>query len=212
VSASGYVGGDFTVPQSGSFGGLYALGDSTVLGSGSFKGITVLQNADVLGSGSIGGNLTIANSGSFGGMLVKNNASVQGGVYLKTTGGTASELNYYETVDETIELSGIWAANRTVSAKFTRVGSIVTLHVPGTSATATTASTITNNGAFSSRFRPATSVYGTVIVTDNGVDKQGCISIIDDGSIYISGGDSPSTNFAGAGTSGVLGFSFSYST
>jgi hypothetical protein len=211
VSASGYVGGGLSVVGSGSFGGLYALGDSTVLGSGSFKGITVLQNADVLGSGSIGGNLTIANSGSFGGMLVKNNASVQGGVYLKTTGGTASELNYYETVDETIELSGIWAANRTVSAKFTRVGSIVTLHVPGTSATATTASTITNNGAFSSRFRPATSVYGTVIVTDNGTDKIGCLSVIDDGSIYISGGSSPSTNFAGAGTSGVLGFTISYS-
>jgi hypothetical protein len=212
VSASGYVGGDFTVPQSGSFGGLYALGDSTVLGSGSFKGITVLQNADVLGSGSIGGNLTIANSGSFGGMLVKNNASVQGGVYLKTTGGTASELNYYEEASEDITFTGIWASGQTASAKFTRIGRTVILHVPSVIASSNTASSITNSAAISSRFRPATSFYGVIMATDNGSDTAGTISIIDDGSIYIGKGTSGlSGNYGGSGNAGFLGFTIAYS-
>jgi len=71
-----------------------------------------------------------------GGVGIAKKLYVGTGVYLPSTGGTATQLNHYEegTIDLSTQLTG-FSSNPSGTAKFTRVGNVVILHVPAFTAT-----------------------------------------------------------------------------
>lgn len=162
--------------------------------------VTCLADSSVVMSTSSGGVATFA-----------------GNVFLPTSGGTATALNYYEEYSSaSVTYSGIWAASQTGSLRVTRVGKMVTLWLGAISAIANTASTITVPAAtIPTRFVGANDAFASFIrmyfvVRDNGTDKYGNFTLSADGSFRISAGAATGAVFAGSGSSGFFGISLSW--
>ena len=71
-------------------------------------------------SSTTSGALTVS-----GGVGISKNLYLGGSLYLPTSGGTPSSLNYYEEGSSTLTLSGLWASNPTATASWIRIGSCI---------------------------------------------------------------------------------------
>jgi hypothetical protein len=81
------------------------------------------------------------------------NANFSGNITLPTSGGTASNLNYYEEYTESHAVSGAFSDTSTL--QIVRIGKQVTINVPGYSGTASGSSnTYGSSTPIPSRFRP----------------------------------------------------------
>jgi len=125
-------------------------------------------------------------------------------IYLPTSGGIPSELNYYEETTSNITFSNGFSSNQTVGIKFIRIGKIVTAYFPNISATASgVANPITNTGGsvVPSRFLSGSGSRSCVMaVVSNSVGSFGTITVSQttgDISIYNNFG-----NFATTGNNG----------
>jgi len=161
---------------------------------------------------------TSATSGALvcgGGFGVGKKMYVGTGVYLPTSGGTASSLNYYEEYTHTTNWSGPWSSNQAGNVLVTRIGRIVTITVPFLSAlangSAASVSSVTNLPA---RFYPNNaSAHARVHVRENASWMDG-LAVVDfsTGNISISVATTGaySTTFAAVGTCAIYGFSMTY--
>ena len=129
------------------------------------------------------------------------------GLFLPTSGGTATLLNYYEELTYSMTFTGIWAANRTIDARIVRNGKLVTISFPSCFTTANTAAFITTTAGseLPTRFRPV--IYSTFFtrVFNNGAIAAGFFHISTAGAVEVNanltGGTFTATNNGGfAGT------------
>ena len=87
-----------------------------------------------------------ATSSTTGSLVCTGGAGIAGsiytgsGIFLPTSGGSASSLNYYETGTTSMTFSGPWTADQTGNVKFTRVGNMVTLTIDSVASTASSPS------------------------------------------------------------------------
>jgi hypothetical protein len=158
---------------------------------------TITQNHDsgiIYGKTSGAGNahgFVIApwSSGSGGVRMDGSGNTTISNLYLPTSGGTASPLNYYEEYfNNTYTLAGPWGANAVFCVVYlVRLGRIV--HIGITSTTGSSTSTSTNiyvTGNLPSRFCPSiTQWYIPMIVINNNTYVCGNATISSGGTFYI---------------------------
>lgn len=150
-----------------------------------------------------------------GGVGIAKSLYVGTGIFLPTTGGTPSALNYYEEYTHTSQMTGIWASAQNLTLSIVRMSKLVRIIVYSTVATANTASFITVTTPLPSRFYPVSDVYGVVFNTNNGATSFGTMWIDTSGNIKIyctNSSGAPLSNFVGSGNGGTLGGSVSYFT
>jgi hypothetical protein len=106
-----------------------------------------------------------------------------GGLQFSTSGGTKTTLNYYEENTFTITATG-FTGSITGTARFVRVGSVVTMFIPQLSGTSN-ATTFTLTGV-PSRLVPARDqTTGAHRIENNGTQDWGIIIIDSDGTFYL---------------------------
>ena len=161
---------------------------------------------------SLDSSSTINGSVNFvGGVGIQKKLYVGDSIYLPTSGGTASGLNFYEEYLHSTNFSGIWASPQAGTIKITRIGRQITLFIPELYVIANTSATIAMATILPARFRPSDNCSNSVRVTDNNVSLFGTIKVYMDGNIAISAGASLSAVFSGVGSSGLNGSSIVYS-
>ncbi len=122
------------------------------------------------------------------------------GLKLLNTGATNfTALSYYEEYSNVLTYSGIWASSQTGTAKYTKVGSVVTINLDSFSATANTASLITST-AIPTQFRPVDTITNIVLTYNNGTSVISLATVGSNGviTLYNSTG-----NFTNSGTGGL---------
>ena len=130
-------------------------------------------------------------------------------VYLKTTSGTASPLNYYEeTTQATFAFTNV-IPNFNLTIYITRIGNLVHIRCPNYTDNSTVGSgIITSTSQLLTRFRPPASTQGCIIVNDDTTIKSGYVQIDSAGYLYIA---PIGSSFSGGGsTTGFLRWEFTY--
>ena len=113
-----------------------------------------------------------------GGVGIAKNLYVGSSLYLPTSGGTPSALNYYEEYSMTTTFQGLWAINQTGTVKFVRSGSIVSMFIPYIANTGNaTVASFTNNSDLPTRFRPTSPFTGSVGIVTNNTYALGRITV-----------------------------------
>lgn len=132
-------------------------------------------------------------------------------VTLVSTGASnSSELNYYEEGTFSCPFTG--PVSLTVTAKFARIGKIVTLDFPTSTGISTSAAIFTcPANTIPSRLLPDNDVNTTIFVVDNSTNIAAAAYIKwgSDGTILIAKAF-PNTNFTNMGTAGWFPSSFSW--
>jgi len=155
-----------------------------------------------------------------GAQTINGNKTFGNNIILPTSGGTASNFNYYEELDTSFNLtSTTFTGNQSINVYYVRVGKSVTMTVSGFSKNADLAvsgTIVSGAGAIASQFRPVQDYNATAIVRNQSTDIVGNVTITTAGTMtwtccgtsgvrLVIGG-----NFTGAG--GNVGiFSTSYS-
>ena len=130
-----------------------------------------------------------------GGIGVAKNAWV-GGLFLPTSGGTPSNLNVYEeSVTYTTSFTGPTGSPTNINFKLTRVGNIVTMFIPTTTVTTTTAGVFKSSSAMPARFRSANDAFYPIFITDGAsvIYAVGQLKVTSTGNLEFSGTND--TNF-----------------
>lgn len=134
------------------------------------------------------------------------------GIALPTSGGTPTDLIYYEEYSNTTFTFGAspWASPIDVILRITRTNETVVMRLALASAAATTSDFISSTDTIPTQFRPLADSWTALIVTNNGVFETGRAKITTGGIIQIFSGqndgnfDTPST--AGWSTSTITYF------
>lgn len=130
------------------------------------------------------GTQTINGTNSFTSTINANN-----GILLPTTGGSASNLNFYEEYSFSTTFTVSSGANSvSYTIRITRCGNVCNIYCPTISMNAgiTANNNIISNTAFVSRLRPAAQrVLGRVRISDNGVVTDGLFSVTAGGGLAI---------------------------
>lgn len=149
--------------------------------------------------------LYVNSSGTF----ANNNVTLNSGasLFLPTSGGTSTALNYYEENLGTTTWSGIWASAQTgVTLNIVQIGKNVTITSGPALATANTASFISSS-ALPSRYWPPFAINVVIEISNNTVNSAGLLGIGTNGVMTVS----PMTgNYTGSGVGGFYTFSVSY--
>lgn len=130
-----------------------------------------------------------------GGLGVAKNIRCGSGLYLPTTGGTASQLNYYEEYGELVSFTGPISGNMWIN--FTRIGKAIFFHYDSLYGTSTSAVKFTGT-ITETRFRPNYSIAFVVYGQDNSDNASLVLNITNTGTITFGVGPSDS-NFTGSG-------------
>lgn len=141
-------------------------------------------------------------------------------VTLLTSGGTPTALNFYEedTHNMLFDTGGaVWTATLDIDMFFTRIGKIVTMHMPSNFTGTTIASPgndIVNSGGtlIPVRFRPVVTVSqsGKAVVNGAGISAAASITITSSGSIAIRK-DASAPNWPGSqANTGMLAGAWSW--
>jgi len=171
--------------------------------------LVTLENPQAFTDATDATNATTAAITTAGGLGVAKKLYVGTGIYVPTTGGTASELNFYEKTTLATTLTGIWAADQAITFRIERIGSTVTISWDGTVAAVNAAATVTINDAFLARFRPSANMYIPIGVLDNSVETSGwCVFTAATGLMVFSVG--AFANYTNANNGGILGGSISF--
>lgn len=134
-----------------------------------------------------------------GGMTIRKKLYVGTGLYLPTTGGTASELNYYEealSIAATFQSSGGGGTTQGATLFLTRIGNMCFLFCPTIRINANGSQIITSSAVIPTRFRPLSEQTNHIHSVDIGsfLDIGGLVVKVDGYlRIYKSNG---SVNFA----------------
>lgn len=135
-----------------------------------------------------------------GGFGVGKKMYVGTGVYLPTTGGTASSLNYYEEYTHTTDIAGCYASSN-FNFYITRIGRIVTMHYSTLTGTYSVGQPLNASTALPTRFRPSATATSMVHGQNNGSQLTCTLIVYADGTIYFYNGVAPPSPFT-AGTCG----------
>ncbi len=181
------------------FTGALSGGAATVAslnaGSGSIQTTGTLSAAAATVTSLNAGSGAIQTTGTVSGTTVTTNS-----IQLATSGGTASNLNYYEEATQSITWSGPWASSQNSTIRITRIGSIVCIFFPALTASLSTSAFITST-AILARFRPTSDRYASMQVRNNGIVAGGSAYIQSNGVMIIYGTDTTVVGpFSGAGT------------
>lgn len=133
------------------------------------------------------------------------------GLFLPTSGGTATLLNYYEELTYSMTFTGIWAANQTVSARIVRNGKLVVIMFPSVLATANAAASITTaaGSELPARFRPFQNINMYTRVLSGGASGAGYFVVTTAGAIDVSASLTGAA-FASSGNGGFVQTVISY--
>lgn len=149
-----------------------------------------------------------------GGLGVAKKIWTNTGYWFPTSGGTPSQLDYYEeTGNLGLVLAGPWGASQSVDIYYRRLGTIVTL-ICDTSVAVTQnapAQIACAAGSVPTRFRPTDTRIGSCRVRDGGSIKAipGMLQMNSSGQLIISL-DWTGADFSGSGTGGFVKFNFTY--
>lgn len=139
-----------------------------------------------------------------------SSASPWQSIYLKSNGGTAAALDYYEEYKNTITFTGPYSVNSTM--RIVRVGRIVTITLDGFQDTSASSTHFTATGVIPTRF-----YYGGVheqFPCRTMSDSVFYIGFVDvshaDGTIEIYRGADANDRFTTGKTAAFYNFSFSY--
>jgi hypothetical protein len=142
-------------------------------------------------------------------LLMDGGANFTSGIVLPTTGGTASQLNYFEdNTAATVSMTGPFSG--TLNLHFSRIGKKVTIEWDDLSGTSTTPAKLT--GTISqTRFRPANTENFIVWGRDAGANNIMQLTITSAGVITVGVG-SGSANFTGSGAAALWSGAATYLT
>ena len=170
-----------------------------VSSSGAISGTTITGT----GALNVGTNTITCGTVSSSGNVNCGAVSCQN-LFLPTTGGTATTLNYYEEYS----YSGVWVMNggggttATATVKIVRIGKVVNLKLYAFTLT-TTASSIIMNGTYllPTRFIPSSSTEWVIGIQNNSVMTTGTlyINVLGAMILYASAGGIGSFTAAGVG-------------
>lgn len=139
------------------------------------------------------------------------NMTLTGGLYLPTSGGTATALNYYEELSYSTTITGPWASGQSTTMYVTRVGRMINVYITVVSATATVNTYMTITQALPSRFYPASSAcYTMVEVRNAGTLQTGTAYINNSTGVIIIYSTPAQTAFTGSGVAGTADLSLTY--
>lgn len=222
LGASGTVAAPSISFSSDPDSGIYSISDNTVgISAGSSLKATITNTGFSSTNPISTTNSTDSSSSSTGSLITTGGIGcgkklyVGDALFLPTTGGTATGLNYYEVYSHSTTWSGIWASPILGGVTITKVNNWVMLNGVAIIGTATTASFITMDTALPARFCPANDNYIQAIVRNNGASSNtGTIEILTTGviKIYLLVGTNPESNFTGTGSSGFYTFGANFST
>jgi hypothetical protein len=182
---------------------IMAHGPQTVPGAKTFSAAVTASNTTDASSTTTG-SIVCA-----GGVGIAKKLYVGDAILLATSGGTPSELDYYEEYTHNTNLTGIWSSAQASTWDVTRVGRVVTCSLQAdVCPTANTASTISFATALPTRFRPAAQMYVMYLAQDNGTVVISRVTIPTNGVLNFKNG--ANANFTGAGLSGVFKSVFSW--
>jgi hypothetical protein len=139
---------------------------------------------------------------------ISGGAAVGFGMASATSAGLVPN---YETGTISVPITGAWSSTETWN--FTKIGKVVTLHVPQKTAAASNATLPIASGTLPSRLRPGINTYWPIKVYDNSSEPTtpGVVYLAGDGSGIIAK-DFLMTAFTGSGNCGYYAFSISYMT
>lgn len=117
-----------------------------------------------------------------------------GNILLPTSGGTASNFNYYEELNTTLAFTGNFAGTQTPNVKYTRVGRMVTISMDSFTVAANATGGI-NSAAIPTRFRPSVNVSFISPVRNNSVTTAGGVTLTSGGVFAFNRLDLTTGNF-----------------
>jgi len=132
------------------------------------------------------------------------------GVTLQTSGGTPAALNYYEAGTFPVTWTG--AINDSSTARFVRIGSVVTVSIDTKSSAAVAAAIIAGVGQIPARLRPtALGSFWPIFVLNNSAipTTPGRVQFNNSGDIGIAL-DGTAASFTNSGNCGFFSFSVTY--
>jgi len=136
---------------------------------------------------------------------------VGSGIFLPTTGGTASKFGYYEEYSASITCSGVWAASHTGTIRIVKVGAAVTCIMPSITAAFSSTGHITCSNAVPVRMTVTVDIFQPANVLDGSSNANGEFLLDTSGNLSfynsISGG-----SFSTGGNSGINQFTASWTT
>ena len=139
-----------------------------------------------------------------GGVGIAKNLYVGSSLYLPTSGGTPSALNYYEeNTGITLTLSGLWSGNLSATTHLIKVGNIITANIRSTTSTTNTTGTYFNGTGLPSIYYPPATIYNPITLINNISAVIGTISISTSGAMTftLASGTFPSGTTSGIGGS-----------
>ena len=182
INSSGFTGSiggicdGYLYVQGGSSGGggnLY-IGTTTT----NMKTYFINNSLNIMSLTSDGLNITsttASTSATTGSLIVNGGVGIGGSMYLPTSGGTASALNYYEESSPSVTTAGGLVTTFTIN--IVKIGKSVTITFPALSSTATASSGIYFSN-LPTRFGSVISnLYLPCIAYKNGVYQMGCVNI-----------------------------------
>jgi hypothetical protein len=145
------------------------------------------------------------NTYDIGSSALKWKNTYSNGLFLQTTGGTASNLNYYEVYTHVTTFTGPYAAPVSNNFIINRIGNICVARIPALSAAATSAATISITTLLPARFRPisVSAVTGTFLALDNSAAAQGRYQIVNTGDLIFGVGTTAIGNYTNTGNAGL---------
>jgi hypothetical protein len=174
------------------------------IGAGTSTGITLAENTtitsglslfvDTIDNTPVATTLTIGGTNSTAITLVEPTTFNIGATF-PTTGGTATQLNYYEntTHSTTFTTAGVTSASQTL--QLTRIGNKIIIRIPALTIAIAGPGTCVSNTALPTRYRPAAIVQWAEVVQDVGVNVYGRFQITT-GGIFNIGVGAAGGNFA----------------
>jgi hypothetical protein len=132
---------------------------------------------DIVGGGASGGSgrtVRIWDSMGIGttpntsySLITGSHINCGGNLYLPTSGGTSSALNYYEIYDYATNITGGFTTVANGHVYITRIGFMVNVIIKAMTTTATSSSTISLSTALPARFSPFSNVSQPIRIIDN---------------------------------------------
>ncbi len=144
-------------------------------------------------TGSLSGGAATVTSLNAGSGTIQTTGSVSAStatasqLQLATSGGTPSDLNFYEEASESITFTGPWASNRSTTIHYVRVGRLVSMIILGFNGSLTTSTNITSTTGIAARFRPGSSRFTNIYVYNNSFIRTAVIRIANTGILTAFG-------------------------